>query len=84
MGWGRGDFSKDSVSTKWLPVEPGLLGKPFVSSGGGGTSMLTFQLSTLTYKNFPTKIKGRLDIPRRLGQYGPVLPGMVVSQRRNR
>jgi hypothetical protein len=55
-------------------------GKSSLSTGGGGTLMPTFQLSTLTYRNFSTKISGGLEMAGSLGHH----PGMAISQRGKR
>jgi len=46
--------------------------------------MLTFQFSSLTYRNFSFEISGGLGMGGRLGQDEPVPLGMAMSQRRNR
>lgn len=55
-------------------------GKISLSAGGGAAVTLTFQLSTLAIKNFPTGIIGGSEMPASLGQQGPFL--QVISQRR--
>lgn len=59
-GWER-ELPKDCISSKWLSMEQGLPRRLLCPLGA-----LTFQQSTLTFRNFPivnkegSKMRGRL------------------------
>jgi hypothetical protein len=63
-GGEKEELSADCVSTKWLPLKQRFLGRRgfWVASVnlGRGPLMLTFQFSSLTYRNVSFELSGGL------------------------